>query len=59
MSVTIVEPAPDAAAAERWRQWRIGYDESSRKAFRQMSVIAGCALLALVANLVFELLSRP
>ena len=59
MSVTIVQPAPDAAATERWRQWRIGYDESSRKAFRQMSVIAGCAMLAVIVNLVFELLSRP
>ena len=58
MSLTIVQPAPDAAATERWRQWRTGYEESSRKAFRQMSVIAGCVLLALIVNLVFELLSR-
>ena len=58
MSLTIVQPAPDAAATERWRQWRIGYEASSRKSFRQMSVVAGCIVLALIVNLVFELLSR-
>lgn len=58
MSGAIMPPPPDAAASERWRHWRTGYEESSRKASRQMSIVAGCVVLALIVNLVFELLSR-
>ena len=56
MSVTLVQPAPDAAAEERWRLWRLAYVEGSRKAARQTGIAFASIVIALAVIALFQLL---
>jgi hypothetical protein len=47
----------EAANAERWRQWQLGYEASSRRGARQAGIVFTLILTVLGAWLCLQLLS--
>ena len=49
--------AADQAGQRRWDRWQSRYQRDSRRTTRQARVVAAVIFLAIVANLVVQLLS--